>query len=130
MAKPYAPRGLNRAGRKLWQEITHDQEGWSLRPDELRVLEDAARMADRIDIMENALSKLSDDQLLVKGSYGQPVIHPFIAEIRQARTTVAALLRQLRLAEDDQEGAVIPGTPMSRTDAARKAANARWGKSA
>ncbi|MFI7678976.1 hypothetical protein [Actinophytocola sp. NPDC049390] len=133
MTKQYAPRGLGKAGKKLWQDITHVDNGWDLRPDELRVLEDAAKMADLVDRLENVVAGLSDDELTVNGSRNQPVAHPLIAELRQGRATLATLLRQLRLTEEDEtptRTADGPREPMSRAEAARKAANARWSRSA
>ncbi|HVV11589.1 hypothetical protein [Amycolatopsis sp.] len=122
--KPKAPRGLKTAGRNLWKGIS---EEWDLRPDELRILEDAAREA---DIIERLQKGLETAPLTAYGSQGQEVIHPLFAEIRQHRATLAALMRQLKLTEPDEEsGAAGGGTvkPMSRTDSARKAAQARWG---
>jgi hypothetical protein len=124
MTTPKPPRGLKTAGRTLWQGIS---EGWDLRPDELRILGDAAREADIIDRLEKAGN---DVDLTVKGSMGQEVIHPIFAEIRQHRATLASLLRQLKLSEVD-DGASGSGDgpvrPMSRTESAKKAAQARWG---
>jgi hypothetical protein len=118
------PRGLNTAGRTLWKGIADE---WDLRPDELRILGDAAREADIIDRLEAAGKQV---ELTVKGSMGQEVIHPIFAEIRQHRSTLAALLRQLKLTEPDEEGSADSGgpkKPMSRTESAKKAAQARWG---
>jgi hypothetical protein len=105
------PSGLGEAGAALWREIT---QGFDLRADELRVLEDAAREADIITALEDARVGA---KLIVKGSMGQDTINPLISELRQHRSTLAALLRQLKLAEDTAE---------SRSTSARAAANARW----
>lgn len=118
------PRGLGKAGKALWRDVT---EEWNLRPDEFRILEDAARTADLIDVMDNALSDLPADQLVVNGSRNQPVAHPFIAEVRQCRATLAGLLRQLRL-EDREETSSNVVTPMSNSEKARKAVMTRWAK--
>jgi len=115
MAKVTAPRNLSAAGRKLWTTITTQYE---LRADELRVLEDACREADLIDVL-NAEAKGAD--LVVQGSTGQPVINPLISELRQHRSTLAALFRQLKLPDETD-------TAASRSSQAREAANARWSR--
>lgn len=121
----YTPRGLGKAGKKLWADIASE---WDLRPDEFRILEDAARTADLIDVMDDVLTQLPADQLVVNGSRNQPVAHPFIAEVRQCRATLAGLLRQLRLSEEESGAGSGDVVPMSRSEKARKAANARWAR--
>lgn len=121
--KPKAPRGLKAAGKRLWNDITGE---WDLRPDELRVLADAARQADLIERIENELPHVP---LIVQGSQGQEVIQPLISEIRQQRATLASLLRQLKLAETgEEETTAAPSGPMTRSEAARKAAKAKWSR--
>lgn len=116
MAKVTAPRNLSAAGRKLWTKITTD---YDLRTDELRVLEDACRESDLIDVLQ---AEARDAQLVVRGSQGQPVINPLISELRQHRSTLAALFRQLKLPDDPA------GKPEDRSTQARAAANARWAR--
>lgn len=122
-----APKDLGPAGQRLWKSICRDYE---LRPDELAVLESACREADLIQRLEEALK---DAPLVVKGSMGQEVASPLVTEIRLHRSTQAGLLRQLKIPDlededEDEEPTVIRRRPMSRSEAARKAANARWGK--
>lgn len=112
-----APEGLARAGLALWNDVTSK---YGLRADELRVLESAARQADLIAILD---AGLDGAELLVRGSQGQMVINPIITEVRQHRTTFAALLRQLKL-PDDEAGTAQAGAP--RSTSARAAASARW----
>lgn len=118
-----APRGLKTAGRNMWRDITGQ---WDLRPDELRILGDACREADIIERLEKGLEEAP---LTTFGSQGQEVIHPLFSEIRQHRSTLAALLRQLKLAEaeDDVDTGVGSDGPMSRQESAARAAKARWG---
>ncbi|MGY1945327.1 hypothetical protein [Nocardia asiatica] len=115
-SKPAAPKGLAPGGRKLWTDIVAQ---WDLRPDELRVLREAAREVDLIDKLEAVLNKGS---LMIPGSMGQMVVHPMVTELRQHRATLAALLRQLKLPDADGGEA----EKESRSTAARAAANARW----
>lgn len=111
----YVPTSLGRAGKKLYREIASK---WDLRPDEKRVLLDACAEADLVDELAKAMK---GQPYLVRGSQGQQVINPMIAEQRQHRAVVASLLKQLRLPDegDSQE---------ARSSAARDAANARWHK--
>lgn len=113
--KAPAPKNLGTAGLALWQKVTGQ---WTLRPDELRVLEDACREATLVDRIE---TELSDDDLIVRGSQGQPVINPLVSEVRQHRATLSALLRQLKLPDED-----APAEGESRSSQARDAAKSRW----
>jgi hypothetical protein len=129
--RPRKPPNLCTAGGKLWDQITDPETGWDLRPDELRLLEDACRTADTIDVLEKALKTA---QLTVKGSMGQIVAHPLLTEVRQHRGVLASLLGKLKLTDLDESSPVGDQgdgtvTPFTRSQAARKAANARWGKS-
>jgi hypothetical protein len=112
------PAGLGPAGRGLWRRIAsdvavHDLE---LRPDEAFVLEQAARQADTIATLE---AELADAPLMVRGSQGQDVAHPLLAEVRLGRALLAQLLGRLNLGRVE-----VPETPRSRS--ARRAAQARW----
>jgi hypothetical protein len=115
--KPTPPLRLGDRALGLWRGIT---DKYSLRVDELYILESACREIDLIDKME-AEQKTSD--LVVFGSQGQPVAAPLIAELRQHRTTFANFMKQLKLPDEDGRAAEAV------SDAARKAANARWGRS-
>ncbi|MCK9496749.1 MAG: hypothetical protein M0R75_14825 [Dehalococcoidia bacterium] len=117
MAAQKAPTGLKAKGRRFWQEVTGK---YDLRIDELRILEDACREVDLIDRIEKALNARGA-QLTVRGSQGQPVANPLIAEVRQHRTVLKSLLSSLKLPDEaaDQE---------KRSTSAREAAMARWSR--
>jgi hypothetical protein len=115
---PPVPRGLSPAGLALWRSIV---PAYELRPDELRVLHDACREA---DVVARLAEALEDAELLVTGSQGQKVINPLVQEVRQHRTVLAALLRQLKL-PDTPSGARQKQDLVS--EQARAAARARWG---
>ena len=119
MNAPKAPSKLGPAGRRLWSSIS---EKYELRADEQRVLEDACREADLVDKMA---AELASDALMVTGSMGQPVVNPMVAEVRQHRSTLAALLRGLKL-PDDEGGSSEVGGGLSAKN--REAANARWSR--
>jgi hypothetical protein len=109
------PSHLGDRGGRFWDAVSG---GYKLRPDELIVLEDACREIDLIDRLEEELRTAS---LVVTGGYEQEVANPLITEIRQHRGVVARLVNQLKL--PDGSAAEKP----SAAEAARKAANARWG---
>lgn len=103
--------------QSVWDDITST---YRLRPDELRILEDACREVDLVDRLEAAL--IGAD-LTVRGSQGQPVANPLVQEIRQHRQVVKALLGSLKLPDEDGRA------QESRSSSARAAANARWRRS-
>lgn len=112
---PAAPVGLGERGLKLWRDTLEELE---LDPDELLLLEEAARLADELDQMGVLLANSS---LLSTGSRGQQVANPLIREIRGHRLALSRILRQLgatRPGEDEQER-------LSPSQRGRKAAIAR-----
>lgn len=119
MAALKPPAGLNPTGRALWNSITKDYE---LRADERRILTDACREADLIQ----ALTKeLDGSDILIIGSQGQQVLNPIVSELRQHRSTLASLLKQLKLPDATDEKKDDAG---DRSASARAAAQARWSR--
>lgn len=121
---PTPPAGLGLAGEKFWTDTLAEYE---LVPHERVILEDCCREIDMIARLEAAVQ---DADLIVMGSMKQPVISPLVPELRQHRATVVSLIRALRfdrVTSDDTSaqghGVVLP---MTRAEAARRAANARW----
>lgn len=114
-----APKGIGPSGRALWNSIA---KIYDLRPDEKRILTDACREADLIAQMDTDYKKST---LMVKGSMGQPVVNPLVAELRQHRGVLARLLAQLKLPDQDPAESNGEATPTRSTNA-RAAANARW----
>jgi hypothetical protein len=104
------PTGLRARGRALWADVAGR---YALRPDERRILEDSCRLADTIAALERAMK---GQPLTVKGSAGQPVLNPLMAEQRAHRLAVGALLKQLRL----------PDEAAGRPNQHREAAQSRW----
>jgi hypothetical protein len=98
------------------QEYVFDVEG-------LELLRQAART---VDLLERLQSQIDNDETLItKGSMGQPVSSPAVAEIRQHRQALIALTKALQLPSADEEGA---GRVMTRSEQASLAARARWGR--
>ncbi|ALE72583.1 hypothetical protein AD006_12350 [Pseudonocardia sp. EC080610-09] len=126
-APPATPDGLGEAGIELFRSIADDYE---LFPGQVRLLFDAASEADLISEMDRQW-RADGSPLTTHGSRNQLVAHPMVSELRFHRATLASLITKLNLeteyTEDDapEAGNVVP---MSRTDVARKAANARWGR--
>lgn len=116
------PEGLDTAGTDLWESVTGE---YDLLPHELRLLEDACREADLISLMDRAWNE-HGRPMISRGSMGQEVAHPLLGEIRQHRTTLRLLLASLRL-PDPAEEQTAPLIPMTRSQAATKAAGVRWG---
>lgn len=107
-----APTGLKPRSRKLWKTVTAD---YQLRADELDVLEDICREMDLIDALEIAMKNAP---YTVRGSQGQEVINPLVAELRQHRATKKSLWSLLKLPDDEQ---AAPGI-----NAQRKGGLSRW----
>ncbi len=120
--KPRKPASLGAEGARLWAEITSEMAEDGLVPTsrERRWLEDACRTADSVADMEQALE---GEPRIVRGSQGQPVAHPLIAEIRQHRVTLSALLARLEMTDAE---AVGTGGRTTSTQA-RAAAHSRQG---
>lgn len=111
------PSRLTRSARDLWDGVTSK---WDLRPDELRLLEDACKEASLIDRIERELGS----DLLTAGSTGQVRAHPLLGEVRQHRVALSQLLSRLNLPDADADGRAQD----ARTRHARLAAVARWGE--
>ncbi|WP_425664872.1 hypothetical protein [Agrococcus sp. DT81.2] len=110
MAKSTVPSGLGEAGARLWSQTV---ESYTLRADELEVLRAACAEADLIVRLEDALA---GEPLTTSGSMGQIVAHPLISELRQHRSTLASLVRGLKL--PDESG--------GEANQQREAAQTRW----
>lgn len=120
MAVRRVPIGLGKTGAKFWRDTT---KIYVLAAHEALLLEAACRELDIIDRLEESLDGAS---LVVRGSMGQDVAHPLLAEVRQHRGAFASLLKSLSLPDADEE----EKQDSPRTTAARAAANARWSRGA
>jgi hypothetical protein len=116
MNKPRTPPNLSEKSGRFWRDVVGQ---YSLRPDELRILQDACRECDLIDMLRKEMARAP---LYMKGSQGQTCVNPVITELRLHRATLAALLKQLKL-PDEMDRVQVP-----RSVGARAAAQIRWGK--
>ena len=115
-----APSGMGERALRLWRQVADNYE---LRADEWRILEDACRETALVDLLQK---ELRGAPLIMKGSMGQPVSNPLLAEIAAHRRLAASLFKQLGL--PDLDSADIDGSeePGARSAAAREAAKSRW----
>lgn len=119
MAARRAPAGLGKTAAKFWVDTTKVYE---LSAHEALILESACRELDIIDRLEESLR---DADLVVRGSMGQDVAHPLLAEVRQHRSSFTGLVKALKLPDTEAEE---PRSPRSMQ--AQAAANARWSRGA
>ena len=94
-----SPAGLQSAGKRLWKSVTEEFD-LETEPHKLHILAQAARVADVIAELDDAANEAP---LTVRGSMGQQVISPFIAEARAQRSLMAQLLARLNF-ESAPEG--------------------------
>lgn len=111
------------AGNTLWSSIA-EGDRYDLRPDEVAVLTAACKTADRHALVEKAWVEMGRP-FMSKGSMGQEVTHPLLAELQKLEAHQAGLLARLKLPDE-------PGG--ERPNQQREAAQSRWagarGKSA
>lgn len=118
-AAPAQPKGLGPRSKALWSSVTTE---YILRSDEYILLEDLCRTMDLIDDLRGELRGVGMTYEDLKT--GGIRTHPALSELRMQRQTAAALAKQLRLPEPDDERAARGAE--DRETKARKAANARW----
>ncbi len=104
------PAGLGAAGGKLWRS-TVEVFDFTDEPHKVQILTQACRVADIVAELDEAADEAP---LTVKGSMGQQVISPFIAEARVQRGLLAQLLGKLGLPDTDEE-AEAKAEKLSRT---------------
>jgi hypothetical protein len=78
----------------------HETFDFDEEPHKVQILLQTCRVADVIAELDDAAD---DAPLTVKGSQGQQVISPFIAEARAQRALLAQLLARLALPDTDEE---------------------------
>jgi P27 family predicted phage terminase small subunit len=95
---PTRPRNLGPRGRKEWLKVwtaghwLHDDQDYAW-------VEQIVRAYDDIDVFR---VRIEADGLVVKGSLGQPVAHPLVAEIRKCEATIRTCLSILGFSPTDR----------------------------
>lgn len=107
---------LGAAGQQLYDAITGE---YTLRTDELLVLTSAARMADRIEVLE---AEIESGPLWTDGPGGRQVPNPMLTEVRHCHLALASLLGKLGLGMDEDEAA----SARSASASARALNSHRW----
>jgi P27 family predicted phage terminase small subunit len=97
--RPKTPDGLGTEGRKLWREVVGTFDVIE-EPHKRRILFDACKTADLIDQLDTAMA---GEPLTAKGSMGQLVIHPLIAQAQSSRTQLSQLLSRLNFAPSEED---------------------------
>jgi hypothetical protein len=93
------PAGVGPAGGTLWRS-TVEVFDFTDEPHKVQILTQVCRVADVVAELDEAADEAP---LTVKGSMGQQVISPFIAEAGAQRALLAQLLSRLGLPETDEE---------------------------
>ncbi|MEU1526933.1 hypothetical protein ABZ413_32560 [Nocardia rhamnosiphila] len=114
---PKAPRGLQTRGKQVWTKL-HAEYDFSEAPEKLIMVEEACRTADVVARLQALVDSAAD--LRVRGSQGQPVAMPELAELRQYRSLLTSLMKSLMLPDADEDG-------MTRSQLGKLGAQARWG---
>lgn len=91
---PRPPEGLGATGRALWRDTV---AGYTFTATELGVLRELCRAHDNAARLTTTSKSVS---VTVKGSRGQPTVHPVFAEIRANQETISRLSRTLNLPDD------------------------------
>lgn len=110
------PSGLGERGAAFWSDVMAVYE---LGMDEVQILTEVCRALDLCNEMQAAIER---DGVTVKGSEGQPRVHPAVSQLNSTRTLVGRLLAQLGLPDEDGQTIASP----ARVRAVR-AAGERWG---
>jgi hypothetical protein len=108
------PAGLLGRGSAFWIEMLTELE---FDTKETALVLEAARVLDRIDQLAEAIEA---DGLTVKGSMGQTVIHPAVAELRQQQAAFARLIGGVNLPDDDA------AADRFKYERAKAGSDARW----
>ena len=121
MTETKPPPGLGAPGRRLWRAVVTDAADVGLELDgrDRFWLTSACKLADRAAVLE---VELVDAPLMVKGSTGQMVSNPLMAEWRSHNQLAAQLLARLKLDTDEAAG----GLQLIGGNRQRAAANRRW----
>ena len=105
------PPGLGSRGARLWREMT---ASGSLTPTHLVLLEEACRLADRLDWLNSIIARTcSPGKANDAEDEGEsPAIGPLLAEARQQQTALRGLVAEIRQAS--KSSAAPSGKPAAK----------------
>lgn len=94
------PAGLRTRGRRLWRDLT---DGKAIEPAQRVLIEEACRIADRLDRLDALLTGDAEDWVRLVDDRGDPerqtvVIDKPLAEARQQATALKQIIAELRQA--------------------------------
>jgi hypothetical protein len=123
-AKP--PRALGPEGRALWRSVARAvaEDELELDAKELTFLRTACKLTDRAAQLERAMD---EQDLVVKGYNGQPVINSIWGEWRLVCQLAMTTLSRIKLDIGDVDAGLIR---INRANPQRAGANKRWGREA
>lgn len=104
----------------MWREL-HESADFTYCPETTLVAEEACYLADEVDRLRCIVQDAGTDTR-VSGYNGQPVSMPEVDDLRKAQSLLLSMLKSIRLPEDE----ITEGRKMTRSEAGRKAAAARW----
>ncbi|MEB3031082.1 hypothetical protein [[Mycobacterium] nativiensis] len=116
---PKPPTGLRARGKRLWREL-HEFAEFGDCPETRLIAEEACYLTDEITRQRTLIRKAGTDTR-VKGSQGQPVSMPEIADLQRNQGILLSLLKSLRLPDEDGGDGKL-----SRSQVGKIAAEARW----
>lgn len=96
---PDAPSGLAARGLVEWQTIWTAGKSWLAPAQDYAWVEMISRAWDDIEVFR---ARVEADGLIQKGSMGQVIAHPLIAEIRRAEATIQRCLSMLGFSPTDR----------------------------
>ncbi len=121
--KPRKPAGLSKESAALWDQLVSEYD-FSDAKEHLFTLEQMCREVGIIARLQKTID--SAESLTTTDRYGRESALSALSEIRQHRQLFATLLRSLNLPSNEDSDYLANGK-MTRSAAAKRAANARWG---
>ncbi|MEU3281786.1 hypothetical protein [Streptomyces antibioticus] len=94
------PEGLGERGLRMWRDST---ALWQLTPAHLVLLEEACRIADRLDVLDHIIRRWNEPSGDDEGGSGD--ISGLLAESRQQSTALRGLVAEIR---QGQKGVAAP----------------------
>ncbi|BBY62185.1 hypothetical protein [Mycolicibacterium helvum] len=116
---PRYPTGLKTRGKRLWREM-HESGDFSGSPETVTVIEEACYLADEIARQRRVIRRAGDDTR-VSGYNGQPDSMPEIKDVQRNQQLLLAMLKAIRVEDDDAFG-----RKLTRSEVGRVAAAARY----